>query len=509
MALLRDWLSECKRSHELCTLAAETACVLPTRLLDLTPLDHHGADLRLCTECLPPETKYATLSHCWGDAKITKLTSEELPKFSEGILLTDLCQTFKDTIDICRRIGFRYLWIDSLCIIQDSDDDWRRESLRMSDVYGRSSLNIAAAGAVNGSKGCYFDRNPDLLRSAHIPVSSNKLDSPKTIFEAVTDHFTNDVVKGPLASRGWAFQERVLSRRTVHFSKTQIYWDCKELTACELFRTSLPGRYVHWHWSRHAKDNQSLFKEWASLVEAYSTTSLSKGEDKLIAIGGMAKYLQKKHGGFYIAGLWREALVYQMGWYIEDYPLLARPEGNRAPTWSWASVDGKVRFPGDPPDTTGISYLSAIFGDPKVECFGEDQIGAVPLPDLQIKCGPLLVGSSSETTSSFEMSSSSFSHWYPHMDAEPRHVNEATYLMPLFHTPHCVPDSNPLLHGLILKRAGKERGRYSRVGLFYMAAERFFTEQTRKESCAAEVDYQEILTDEREQGGKSYIISIT
>lgn len=137
--------------------------MLPSRLIDI---GHSGMNdhLRLCTTDIPLDAQYATLSHCWGQLDFVKLSRANLASFRQSIPYQELPKTFQETITITRQFGLRYLWIDSLCIIQDEIEDWSNEAPRMATVYGNSSLNIAATGARDGSEGLFFHRDPDFVR---------------------------------------------------------------------------------------------------------------------------------------------------------------------------------------------------------------------------------------------------------------------------------------------------------------------------------------------------------
>jgi hypothetical protein len=151
LPLLKQWLNLCSEKHKLCFSHSTR---LPTRLLYI------GEDrVRLCLgRYLVDTPKYATLSHCWGESKFRTLDMASLREFQEAIPQEALSKTFCDAIFIARGLGIFYLWIDSLCIIQDDPEDWRTESAPMSSVYGGSTLNIAASAARDGRVGCFFDR---------------------------------------------------------------------------------------------------------------------------------------------------------------------------------------------------------------------------------------------------------------------------------------------------------------------------------------------------------------
>jgi hypothetical protein len=160
--------------------------------------------------------KYATLSHCWGSTKFLTLKSGNLQLFREKVPDEAIFRTFEDAIYITKELGIQYLWIDSLCILQDDSDDWRRESALMSGVYGGSTINIAASGAVDGGKGCL---NSNIL-TWMCQVEAGTTDE-KRLFDCVPGHmYYQSLTCMPLPKRGWAFQERLLPSRTLHFTST-------------------------------------------------------------------------------------------------------------------------------------------------------------------------------------------------------------------------------------------------------------------------------------------------
>jgi hypothetical protein len=152
LPMAKIWLKECVEKHEHCS-KAELQEVLPTRLLCLS-----GDRVRLIHSVNLAGTRlpYATLSHCWGSIEFFKLCKENLQDLQECVPETELTNTFCDAIYITRSLGLDYLWIDSLCIIQDDEQDWQRESALMSRVYGGSTINIAAAGSFDGNGGCLY-----------------------------------------------------------------------------------------------------------------------------------------------------------------------------------------------------------------------------------------------------------------------------------------------------------------------------------------------------------------
>jgi hypothetical protein len=185
---------------------------------------------------------YAAVSHCWGGVQnVKQLREANLHSMTHGIDLNELPWTFRHAITVTRRIGLQYLWIDSLCIIQDSLEDWTRESSKMGEVYKNCLVNISATAAPNGGTGCFFPRNPARARTCRVVIeraAKGKMIAKSRTFDLVPRHMWNDsIYKEPLAERGWVVQEQFLAPRIIHFSRYQIFWECQQLVRilCQLF----------------------------------------------------------------------------------------------------------------------------------------------------------------------------------------------------------------------------------------------------------------------------------
>ncbi|PMD41094.1 HET-domain-containing protein [Hyaloscypha variabilis F] len=176
--------------------------------------------------------QYTTLSHRWDSDSSSqfKLTRENIVHLCSDIELLSLPQTFVDAIQITRKLGIRYLWIDSLCIIQDDEDDWTHEAALMDRVYMNGLLNISAAGAEESSQGCFFRRDPSRVDLMSITAPPGRQGSWRI---ARANFWIQGVEWASLNKRGWVLQERVLSRRVLHFAKEQIFWECRQLRASE------------------------------------------------------------------------------------------------------------------------------------------------------------------------------------------------------------------------------------------------------------------------------------
>ncbi|KAI1777266.1 heterokaryon incompatibility protein-domain-containing protein [Hypoxylon cercidicola] len=343
--LAKSWFNKCCESHDSCQV--RTPANYPTRLLHIEGKDE-SIRLVLSSNLSPIYPPYATLSHCWGNAHHLKLLRDDEDDFLRDIPKSRLSKTYRDAIVVARHFGIEYLWIDSLCIIQDDTDDWLRESVKMADVYGCSSLNIAATGARDGAVGCFFERDERLIRSlrkvripfvheGNVSISSDD-DNDNTRFVNIvnSDIYDRGIENSPLVSRAWCFQERFLAPRTVHFAETQVFWECQEMNCCETFPDGVPPQYhprqlrpiverttapnrthdVALRASMRASMSPSslymphefflagehgemypiltLAEIWAQCVSMYSRTKLTRLSDKLVAISGVARWVHEQ-----------------------------------------------------------------------------------------------------------------------------------------------------------------------------------------------------------------------
>lgn len=200
---------------------------LPTRLVDVG--SDSNAPIRLIQTNRKMEDRYIALSHCWGqlnDHQRFCTYDSNLDQRMADIPYEQLPATFRDAVRVTRALGVRYLWIDSLCIIQKNKEDWFKESAKMEDVFSNAYCTIAASSASSSLVGFLGQRRPrDTIR---VPSPSGLVYLAENI-----DDFATDVEKSILNSRGWVFQERALSRRTIYFTSKQIYWECGHGVICE------------------------------------------------------------------------------------------------------------------------------------------------------------------------------------------------------------------------------------------------------------------------------------
>lgn len=231
LGVVRHWLKECDEGHRKCKSSGRTidgGTCLPTRLLDVGLANEDTVQL---WETKPENTgEWLALSHQWGEEMYHfSTTSSNLQEHLEGISMNRLPATFRDAVLVTRALGHRYLWIDSLCIVQGSDGDFEKEAKRMEDVYSGAYCVIAASCASNHADGFLKPRRErDYV--GIIPEGDSKM--PVYICEYI-DNFKQHVSEGSLNRRGWVLQEHALARRTIFFTEHQTYFECSDGIQCE------------------------------------------------------------------------------------------------------------------------------------------------------------------------------------------------------------------------------------------------------------------------------------
>jgi hypothetical protein len=361
-----SWLGECAE-HAECARPAPVR--LPKRVIEV-PIDASEAPKLRVTNG-NQFGQYVILSHCWGSARFAKLTDKLLVPFQDAIPLEQLPKNFEDAIKITRQLGFCYLWIDALCISQDNAADWNEEAPKMASYYGQSTLMIAATTAEDSSKG--------ILNNRHVPYSSVIGKEKKYCLRQKLVCWAWDIERSVLASRGWAAQERMLAPRVLHYTRRQMIWECAKDMTFEAsgiknnetgpglfdmqFSKSNLQPYVTKGLKTETKvsgensavvrsadpalgsdlsqDTRTRVRTWQQCVDEYAKRDLTVSSDKLHAISGVAAILnQDGQMGHYMAGIWSKFLAVGLAW-IRQWALFTSPPAYRAPSWSWASVDGE------------------------------------------------------------------------------------------------------------------------------------------------------------------------
>ncbi|KAF5013963.1 hypothetical protein FDECE_51 [Fusarium decemcellulare] len=306
-------------------------------------------DIKYFNIYLRHESLVAPNNHAWGQENFLTLTKQNVEDMMNGIDFPILPRCFQDAITLTMQLGGRYLWIDSLCIIQDSPEDWVIESGLMHKVYSNGICNLAASNQSSSNPGLFCPRDPAMGAPFTVECSwSDHLES-LTVFADLVELVTRH---SPLYKRGWVTQEQALSPRTVHMAAFPM-WECRQRILSEMLPS---GDYCVKYdslatTSKFCPDTQGedFKKYWGKTVFLYSKCALTQESDKLVALCGIAKTLSEHLGQEYYAGIWASCLLSGLLWQVQKFINGVDMDTVRyatyiAPSWSWASVEGPIQY---------------------------------------------------------------------------------------------------------------------------------------------------------------------
>ncbi|KAF7507693.1 hypothetical protein GJ744_010246 [Endocarpon pusillum] len=429
----KHWIAECISGHKDCRPPVKGP--LPTRIVEVIDDDN----VRVVSGADSGTDFYITLSYRWGGPQHFSLTIDTLTDKHKGFGVSSLPAALKDAVTVTKALGIKFIWIDSLCIIQDSPDDKQKELPRMADYYRNSYLTITASTGKAANSFLISKRLCTTHPKPGIPkdlVPLGLLMSP--IFEVteqkdgesdiVGTQFTRDVIDcvlvrtevpyflsmEPISTRGWTFQERVLSPRNLIFGG-RLVWQCHT-------RQASAGGFPYWNddapsvdlralgrtlFNSHHKIGQEVthiggpsvdkaqYDLWYRAVEEYSRRDLSVASDKLPAISALAQVFRELTGDEYLAGIWGGDLLRGLMW--STYPTLdlSKPHLWRAPSWSWAYHDNEVSYKGIPPPYA--LPVARVLSSAAIPLSSMTPLGEVSSAFLEIE-GPVLELEKSVTT---------------------------------------------------------------------------------------------------------------
>ena len=426
---------------------------------------------RIRLRCDVWHTRYATLSYCWGPdlGTIPRLLHRNLSDRLQEIMLDTLPRTIKDSVVCAYRLGIRYLWIDCLCIIQDSKQDWLQQSAFMAEIYSNAFVNFAATASSSCDGGLFRSRSCSDVNPCI--VDPHFEGNPGFIYHCVDQDVSRNIKKKILNTRGWTFQETLLAPRTLQFAETQIYWQCESLCASEIYVDGLPYMTPLSGKSQLA----STEEKWWTIVEEYTSRSLTyETEDRLVALSGVARRVAMNDhlkDNEYLAGIWRHNLPFGLFWRSTSggFPL-----HNGVPSWSWASISGKVKIwthssPGGEA-LWGLDIV-AVHVTPKTDPYGQVCGGSIRLSTHNLSKGDL----SKDGEDDFYDGSQGYSLRLSGIPDSFRHdlncsfdVRDFRERSDLINIYYCFWQIHPLDEcgiGLFLEKVGT--GKFKRIGFFH------------------------------------------
>ena len=383
LKVAKTWHRECLASHQKCTRMLSQKRPLPTRVIDVGDPSRNP---RLIVTHGQPGS-WTALSYCWGGQSAFLLNKETSDSFFSGkVPLNRFPKMLQDAITVTRALGLQFLWIDALCIMQDSAEDWAAEAERMKDVYGGATITIAATNSTSADYGILKSRSISPAACRLEWRSSDTTESHNVFLRSSSEFWDTTMKNEPLNTRGWTLQESLLAPRTLSYGTQQMIWECLERKVGESGRPVLPGErhrdknfvqtiianeFSAWEKMKQACTRLSLKtmpvdwtavpnswvhshyamnSRWFAIVEDYTGRNLTVQSDVLPALSGLANAFQNLLRDEYCAGLWKSDIIRGMCWTLSRVPkrdfraikagLKERDNHHHLPSWSWASVIG-------------------------------------------------------------------------------------------------------------------------------------------------------------------------
>jgi hypothetical protein len=453
------------------------------------------------TATLAALPKYTTLSHCWGTRPTLRLMEANLEALVGGLRHDEVPKSYADAIQVTRALGVEYIWIDSLCIIQDSAADWQCESKNMASIYTHTYCNISALESTDSHGGCFRRRDPSfgrplLLRTRWVGLKDELWTWE---FQMYFNEYWDATNAAPVNRRAWVLQERQLAPRTLQFGRIMLYWECREAVSSEikLFwrRTdgsaSPPGRLLLYRdeaglaipaGSTSTDELRKCIRSWIQVVEQYSAAALTFRSDKLVAISALARETKRvldhmtNQDNQYLAGLWRPYLEWQLSWRVVEPRSTStqQEDGFAAPSWSWASVDGPVYLNSDVPK--GLKLLATVTGHHLFPFAGDHLLGVAPGSPASLSIrGPCWKLADDPNDRIEALGNEPQMDFQPHWDVAivPPSARSPAYLLPLtldLYERFGISNWIAFLQGLLLERVSCSSMAFRRVGIFQMKA---------------------------------------
>lgn len=360
--LARKWIAECLSSHDSCK--GQRTDTAPTRLLKIA---RNGSDFHV--RLVKGSGKnlgrilYAALSYCWGGDQPFKLTRAGMAAAEKSMEYSVLPKTIQDAIQVTIGLGYEYLWIDSLCIVQDDERDKAYEIAQMPAVYGGSVVTICATSADSVTRGFLGVRHGVYAEPIRLRLQRVNGTEEVCYLQGV------DVNRRkPLESRAWALQEAILSYRILKYENHHFGFSCKYDAYLNKDRFLWNGEsyfnkshtdlglahmsYLHLtdiSGSDRVAQYRGFDQPWEEIVEEYSGRKLTRPEDRPLAISAIANQAARQQpGDTYLAGLWSTEFPHALLWFTwvpEAYKTrLPSAYTERSPSWSWWKTEDKIRF---------------------------------------------------------------------------------------------------------------------------------------------------------------------
>jgi hypothetical protein len=253
------------------------------------------------------------------------------------ITVSEIPKTFADAVTVTRQLGYRYLWIDSLCIVQRDHEDWIAESVRMKDYYKGATVTICADSASGDHEG--FLAHARNRKTVSFYLAAGEQVGYRVFLECPELRYGDT----PLTRRAWTLQEFILSPLSLHWSERELIFECRARKYCESNANSQHDEYEDSIGSKRgfSRSITALDLQWYTVVCDYFFRGLTVGNDRLPAISALAREIGQQKPGPYVAGIWLENIHRGLLWTVDGAGAVL--DSYRAPSWSWASLDSTTK----------------------------------------------------------------------------------------------------------------------------------------------------------------------
>ncbi|KAK4499597.1 hypothetical protein PRZ48_010115 [Zasmidium cellare] len=401
MEVAKKWLQDCRHAdaHAACREAydkLQTSEGSPARLLYIGGTD---GDIRM-VEGPDAKSPYCALSYCWGQQAFIKTTRATLEQHKTGIPLPSFPAIMREAVHVGQVLGFQYLWIDALCIIQDDPVDWSREAANMHAIYSNAAVTISSLTSKDCNTGLFTPRSLRVMHPVVLdfwrPKQYLRAHSSQAVFPQFPQNKPD--LRGPVHSRAWTLQEQLLSTRILYFGDGMLHWECLEgykfeadptgnrlygyrsvLEEHTKLKRSLKSIMSSEHDRRSSKEvppEFEAFEHWKSQLEEFTRRKLTKSTDRLPAFGSISRNLSRVAGNEFVYGIWKgNRFLESLCWRMTEPGTLSQTD---MPSWSWAAMTGEVSF--DLIDRMGRGTDPVR---PRVEIVSLDLDGRSQLPETR------------------------------------------------------------------------------------------------------------------------------
>lgn len=340
-------MDECISNHSHCAPPSDGA--YPTRLICVGTRDESPRLIDTRSEALREPLVYAALSHCWGAVQSLKLSRANLLELQREIPLKDLPRTFREVIQVMRQVHISYIWIDSLCIIQDDQEDWGREAARMRQIYSGSSIVISAEDSKDSLQGCFVDAEQSSLgtpmrtQTRTLTIQPQGSDTTLYLDLRVYDHDVESPIKtNVLRTRGWTLQEELLAHREIICARPELRWRCQCMQKTETgHEFTVRDSLYRVHSGGNSQEKRWLWCDW---MADYSSRDFTFATDRLSALVGIIQHYSQKTGYQHVLACWRETMIDDLLWLRGKHLVASTESLAFIPSWSWLSRAHNVDF---------------------------------------------------------------------------------------------------------------------------------------------------------------------